>query len=84
MAAFKQQISSQVCSAGGEAAIAQSNGIGAYVKATVIKYVAAPPLPQAVPPAREAASAGCQYDTQCKGDRVCVQGACVSSPAPVH
>lgn len=32
-------------------------------------------------PARQVASAkvnGCQYDTQCKGDRVCVNGQCIS------
>ena len=29
------------------------------------------------PPATPAAVTGCQYDTQCKGDRVCVKGACV-------
>jgi hypothetical protein len=25
---------------------------------------------------------GCSYDTQCKGDRICVQGQCVSPPPP--
>lgn len=28
------------------------------------------------------APAGCQYDTQCKGDRQCVEGRCVNPPDP--
>jgi hypothetical protein len=32
-------------------------------------------------PAAPAAAAGCQYDAQCKGDRVCKAGSCVD-PAP--
>ena len=32
-------------------------------------------------PAAPAAASGCQYDTQCKGDRVCKAGSCVD-PAP--
>lgn len=48
---------------------------------------AAPPAP-APPPAAD--PGGCRYDTQCKGDRLCVQGSCVDpatraqSSAPVQ
>jgi hypothetical protein len=30
-------------------------------------------------PADAPAAGGCQYDTQCKGDRICEQGRCVDS-----
>jgi hypothetical protein len=45
---------------------------------------AAPATPPAVPaePAPAPAPQGCQYDTQCKGDRLCVEGQCVDPPAP--
>lgn len=33
--------------------------------------------PPAAPPAPAVDSGGCKYDTQCKGDRICVEGACV-------
>jgi len=33
-------------------------------------------------PSQSPAAAGCQYDTQCKGDRVCVEGACVEASQP--
>jgi hypothetical protein len=36
---------------------------------------------RAAPPAAASTANGCQYDTQCKGDRVCVNGACVAPPA---
>ncbi|MDB5219364.1 MAG: hypothetical protein JWO86_7291 [Myxococcaceae bacterium] len=85
---FREGIQPQVCRAGGDAALAIANGYGIYIKATVLKRVDAsvpppgfegsPRLPPAQPPA---AASGCSYDTQCKGDRVCVQGACVDSPA---
>jgi hypothetical protein len=30
----------------------------------------------------ESQAAGCQYDTQCKGERICRSGRCVDPPAP--
>ena len=84
---FRSGIRPQVCRAGGDAALAIVNGYGIYIKATVLKRVedaapataanGAPRLPPTQPPA----TSGCQFDTQCKGDRVCVQGACVDPPA---
>lgn len=38
--------------------------------------------PQPVPQAPASRLAGCQYDTQCKGDRICVDGECVGQAAP--
>jgi hypothetical protein len=45
---------------------------------------ATPPVPvQTAPPVTPPVTAGCTKDTDCKGDRVCVAGACQSpSPAP--
>ncbi len=40
-----------------------------------------PPTNSSAKPPKAPAPAGCQYDTQCKGDRICVQGSC-RSPAP--
>jgi hypothetical protein len=86
--ALKKSIQRDVCGVGGDAVIAYANGFGDYVKASVLKRAwdtgpqpapAAHPSPAAAAPA--AAEAGCQYDTQCKGDRVCVSGECVD-PAP--
>jgi hypothetical protein len=31
---------------------------------------------------KEAAKSGCEYDTQCKGDRICSKGACVDPQQP--
>jgi hypothetical protein len=92
---FQHQIAVDVCKLGGDAALAQANGFGYYIKATVLKYVAPPPPVGAMPPppAHAAATplapppppientAGCHYDTQCKGDRICVEGRC-TEPAP--
>jgi len=58
---------------GGDAAIAYANGYGYYIKATVLKGTGRP-APVSL---TSAPSGGCTYDTQCKGDRVCVAGACV-------
>ena len=71
---FYDKIRPLVCQAGGDAALAQANGLGMYIKATVLKYTGEVPV-VAVP--QPAAISGCQFDTQCKGERVCVQGACV-------
>jgi hypothetical protein len=67
---LKEQIQAYVCQAGGDAAVAITNGAGSYIKATVLKRSKA-----------EVTLAGCQYDAQCKGERVCVKGECVD-PAP--
>jgi hypothetical protein len=90
---FKEEIRPYVCQAGGDAVIAYVNGKGWYIKAVVLKQVAAPaepsaqtraPVPAApAPPLAPGPAAGCQYDTQCKGDRVCTSGVCVDPvPAP--
>lgn len=81
---FKDHIRPDVCQLGGDAAIASANGYGMYIKASVLKRVQAP-RPQPVAPAPAAAPApthaGCEFDTQCKGDRICIDGKCVE-PAP--
>lgn len=33
--------------------------------------------------ASQVSAAGCEYDTQCKGDRICEAGICVNPPAAV-
>jgi hypothetical protein len=80
---FKEQIRPYVCRAGGDAALAYANGAGAYIKATVLKSVAAPPaaVAAAAPSPVVAADAACHADTQCKGARICVKGECVDPPA---
>lgn len=74
---FKEFIRPQVCEAGGEAAVALANGNGIYVKATVLvrDKAAASTTPTAAP--STTSSGGCNYDTQCKGDRLCREGECV-------
>ncbi len=89
---FKDKIRPYVCQAGGDAAIAYANGYGMYIKATVLKAVASPqPEPNALAavdpsqPPPPSAEAGCHFDTQCKGDRICVNGGCVAptgAPTP--
>jgi hypothetical protein len=77
--ALKEGIQPLVCQAGGDAAIAYANGFGVYMKATIVKLTGAAPGPSGS--AKEtAASDGCRYDTQCKGDRLCVDGRCVDPP----
>jgi hypothetical protein len=92
---FKAEIRPYVCKAGGDAVIAYVNGHGWYIKAIVLKQVTAPtapaaasappapppPVAQPTPPPAAPSGTGCQYDTQCKGDRICENGACVA-PAP--
>jgi len=89
IADFKKEIQPKACEAGGDAVIALANGDGVWIKATVLKAQGAPPaVPATAPPAaaqpRTAAStpasAGCQFDTQCKGERICEQGRCVMPP----
>lgn len=79
LAYFKTQIQPYVCDAGGDAVFAHANGEGLYMKATIVKRVE-PPRDE--PQAERADLAGCRYDTQCKGDRICVQGTCTAPPAP--
>ncbi len=82
---FKYEIRPHVCRAGGDAAIAYPNGDGLYIKATILKRVdVAPATETAATPAMAmpAVASGCQYDTQCKGDRICTDGKCVAPPAP--
>ncbi|HVU51912.1 MAG TPA: hypothetical protein VHL80_14545 [Polyangia bacterium] len=54
---FRSRISDAVCHAGGDAVLTQVNGLGNYVRGTVIKYkegeaapVAAAPVPASAPP----------------------------------
>jgi hypothetical protein len=70
---FKQKIQPYVCQAGGDAAFATANGFGMYIKATILKSTGTS-TPAAAQDAKT--TAGCQFDTQCKGDRVCVKGEC--------
>lgn len=90
---FQEEIRPKVCEAGGDIALATANGYGMWIKATVLKKgeptapadAPAPvePAASAVAQAPPAAPIGCGYDTQCKGDRICVEGACVDpKPAP--
>lgn len=87
---FKKMATPYVCKAGGDAVIAFANGNGYYIKGTVLKSAAdsgpaapQPPPPVVVaPPVAGEAGGGCQFDTQCKGDRICVDGKCVQPSAP--
>jgi len=40
------------------------------------------PTAAAEQPAKRATDAGCSFDTQCKGDRICVKKQCVAPPGP--
>jgi hypothetical protein len=73
---FKRGIQPLVCKAGGDAAIAHANGFGMYIKATILKMVAIAPQPSDRGTAPTVG--GCQYDSQCKGDRICVSGQCTT------
>lgn len=67
-----------VCKAGGDIAVAQANGLGVYIKATILKRTGAPAAGQASLTSAPAPSGeGCRFDAQCKGDRICVANACV-------
>jgi hypothetical protein len=72
---FKQNIEPYVCEAGGDVAVAMANGLGWYLKATILK--AKPAAAEAQSSTPVAAADGCRFDTQCKGDRICVKGECV-------
>ncbi len=89
IAKFNKAVRSEVCAAGGDAVIAFANGDGVYIKATVLKRMGPgpDPAPAGAPPAEPSVqqpkpdSSGCRYDTQCKGDRICVKGVCLA-PEP--
>jgi hypothetical protein len=55
---------------------ATATGATARAAATVAPAPAAP----STAPAPAPAEAGCRYDTQCKGNRICVKGDCVDAP----
>jgi hypothetical protein len=77
-AEFKAEVSQLVCSAGGDAVLASQGASGFYLKAAVIKFTDASAATRPVAGVDPRPSGGCQFDTQCKGDRVCVHGECVS------
>jgi len=41
------------------------------------------PAPRPLPHPPEPPAPGCTRDTECKGDRVCIDGGCVDSPEPI-
>jgi hypothetical protein len=75
LADFKKEITPYVCRAGGDMAVAYANDAGIYIRATVLRSTGAKPASASRP------AAGCQFDTQCKGQRVCVRGECMD-PSP--
>jgi hypothetical protein len=77
IAKFKTHVQPYVCQAGGDAVVAHANGYGMYIKGSILKSTGA----AASAPQPSASTGGCQYDTQCKGDRVCLEGKCVD-PKP--
>jgi hypothetical protein len=85
---FKDHIRENVCQLGGDAAIASANGLDRYIKASVLKRVAGEPTaPVAAAAAPATKHGGCEFDTQCKGDRICVDGECeapAKTPAPAQ
>jgi len=59
-----------------------SNGLGQYIKATVLKTsdpraAATTPTEGSAPALAPMPAGGCTFDTQCKGDRICSKGECV-------
>jgi hypothetical protein len=77
---LQAKIAPQVCGAGGDAIYARPNRYGMYVGATVLKRTAKSAVPVDV---TTDGQLGCQFDTQCKGNRVCVKHECVDrSPSP--
>jgi hypothetical protein len=79
---FKSDIGPYVCKAGGDAAWTTANGAGEYIKATVLKRIEAPASAPSPDSEKAKRRSGCEYDTQCKGDRICVDRRGVSPPAP--
>jgi hypothetical protein len=74
---LQKKIAPDVCHAGGDAIFASPNGAGAYITATVLKRISAPTESKSTEAVSEP---GCQFDTQCKGDRVCMNHECVAPP----
>jgi hypothetical protein len=87
LADFEDDIQEHVCAAGGDGAIVY-NEQGVYMRAKVIKLGAAAGLAASPSPTGSASggspdsssAAGCQFDNQCKGDRICVRGECTAPP----
>jgi len=71
------RIEPYVCRAGGDAVVAVKSGQGFYIQATVLKSTGPVSSQKAVAQSSPTATDGCHYDTQCKDDRVCVDGGCV-------
>jgi hypothetical protein len=88
LADFRKKIAPDVCRVGGDMAVVHANDSGIYIRATILKSApatapAAPPTALAAPPTAPAApptAPGCQFDMQCKGDRLCVRGECADPP----
>jgi len=87
---FKEDIRKDVCRLGGDAAVAHADVASFYTKASVMKRFATQPPPPAPTPvpvpvpnavAKPPESHGCEFDTQCKADRICLEGKC-QAPAP--
>jgi len=78
LSSFQEHIRAKVCGIGGEAAVAYANGAGVYIKATVLRRAETWSSSSAstTPPPAAGAAHGCEVDTQCKGDRICVEGKC--------
>jgi hypothetical protein len=76
---LKQDVQSFVCEAGGDAVYGIANGAGAYIKAAILKSTGGP-SEASTNATNGAAHGGCQFDTQCKGERVCTSGVCVDPP----
>ena len=74
LADFKKEISRDVCRIGGDLAVAHANDAGIFIRATVLKSTGGAP-PSTLPTA-----AGCQFDNQCKGERLCIHGECSDPP----
>lgn len=76
---LKRKIAPSVCEVGGDVALAVANGVGNYRTVTVFKRTPSPATRASAGP--ENVPAGCAYDTQCKGERICVKGGCVDPPS---
>jgi hypothetical protein len=74
LADFKKKITPDVCRVGGDMAVAHANDAGIYLRATILKSASV------VTPTAAQPVSGCQFDTQCKGERLCVRGECVDPP----
>lgn len=72
---FAEAVRPKVCDLGGDAVVAWANGHGFYIKGTVLKSTSSGDGGTVAP---AGGAGGCQYDTQCKGDRICVKGECTS------